>query len=74
MKNYLSSLAFIILVFVTKQNVNAQCIPNFFMFSNRVECLGDSGVKIHWTQEQWVSHDVYRRIPGDTVWGGTTYT
>jgi len=59
----------VVLSITFSQNVISQCVPNFFMFSNRVECLGNAGVKIHFTQEQWVAHDVYRRSPGDTVWG-----
>ncbi len=65
--------AVVVLLVTFSQNVFSQCVPNFFMFSNRVECLGNAGVKIHWTQEQWVAHDVYRRSPGDTVWGAPLY-
>jgi hypothetical protein len=61
-------------LFITfSQKVFSQCIPNFFMFSNHVECLGNAGVKIHYTQEQWVAHDVYRRSQGDTIWGAPLY-
>lgn len=63
----------VVLLFTFSQNTFSQCVPNFFMFSNRVECLGDAGVKIHWTQEQWVAHDVYRRSPGDTTWGSPLF-
>ena len=69
MRNNILSIIFTLACSLFSCGINAQCVPNFFMFSNRVECLGAAGVKIHWTQEQWVAHDVYRRSPGDTVWG-----
>ena len=71
-RNILFTVVVFLLVAFSKK-MYSQCVPNFFMFSNRVECLGDAGVKIHWTQEQWVAHDVYRRSPGDTVWGAPLY-
>jgi len=71
-RNILFTLV-VVLSITFSQNMFSQCIPNYFMFSNRVECLGNAGIKIHWTQEQWVAHDVYRRSPGDTVWGAPLY-
>jgi hypothetical protein len=47
----------------------SQCIPNYYILRPRAECLGNQGVKVIYTQEHYVAHDIYRKTPNDTSWG-----
>jgi hypothetical protein len=50
-----------------------QCIPNFYILRPRAECLGAQGIRLIYTQEHYIAHDVYRKAVGDTSWGTPIY-
>jgi hypothetical protein len=73
MRKFYLSIVVLFSLISGQQDLCAQCIPNFYIFRPRAECLGSQGVRISYTQEQWVAHDVYRRAEGDSVWGPALY-
>jgi hypothetical protein len=63
---YLLHLAVFLIISV---GLYGQCIPNYFILRPKAECLGSQGIRISYTQEHYVAHDVYRKAVGDTSWG-----
>ena len=49
------------------------CIPNYYILRPRAECLGGQGIRISYTQEHYIAHDVYRKTVNDTSWGSPLY-
>lgn len=68
------SLIFILLIGgIALGQVHAQCVPNYFIFRNQVKCNETGTPVIHFTQEQWVGHDIFRRNPGESTWSVIPY-
>ena len=65
MRTYLLS----IILLSSVSDLCSQCVPNYFMFRTNVECLGAQGLKINYTQEHFVAHDIFRRQVEDSAWG-----
>lgn len=69
MKKYTMSLFHLVLFLMLSGGLLGQCIPNFYILRPRAECLGSQGVRIAYTQEHYIAHDVYRKTVNDTSWG-----
>ena len=73
MRSFKSNLVILSLILISSINLLGQCIPNFYILRPRAECLGTQGVRIIYTQEHYIAHDVYRKAVGDTSWGAPIY-
>lgn len=73
MKTHRSTLIILLVIFLYSASLSGQCIPNFYIHRPSAECLGEQGMKIHYTQEQYIAHDIFRRQVGDTSWGAPLF-
>ena len=69
MKTFKSTLILLFLILTYHSSIFGQCIPNYYILRPRAECLGTQGVRIIYTQEHYVAHDIYRKSVDDTSWG-----
>jgi len=69
MKRNILYLLHLAVFFIISVGLYGQCIPNYFILRPKAECLGSQGLRISYTQEHYVAHDVYRKAVGDTSWG-----
>ena len=73
MNRYKLSLLHLVLFLIIGGGLYGQCIPNYYILRPRAECLGAQGIRISYTQEHYIAHDVYRKTVNDTSWGLPLY-
>lgn len=73
MNRFKLSLLHLAVFLIISGALHGQCVPNFFILRPKAECLGSQGIRISYTQEHYIAHDVYRKAVDDTSWGAPIY-